>query len=538
MATIAAPATPATAKATASHLKANTLNLFDATVIATSSVAPAYTLAATVAVLVAAVGLASPAAILVGFVPVLSIAIAYYYLNRRDPNCGASYSWVSRTLSPYVGWFSGWVQIAANVLFCAAAPVLAGSYTLSLLHSLWPAQFSSDLAGNKYWIAVVGIAWLALVTFMVVRGIRVTANFQWALVAIEYLIVVGFAVAAIVRIISGTPVAANGVSASWFNPGSLQNLTGLATGAALAVFFFWGWDTSCNVNEETKDARRAPGLAGILSMFVLLFIFLLAATAIQMFLSSKQLNNPDNAGDILYFFAQQVVGTYGPLAYLMVLAVLSSTVAVVQTTLLPSSRLTYSMARDGVFPKAFGLVHKRWLTPWVGTLLSSVLALGIILLALFVNSVNDVFGNLILDIGILVAVYYGVTGLASAWAYRKLLFQSFSVFLFAGLLPFLGGIALLCIAGYVVYTDVGAAVPVLVTMAAGIPLLALAVIFNRTGFFRAKTVSYMSLEPELVGVAAPAVALAGVPQVAAEPTTVPPPPPPPPAQVGPPPRTQ
>ena len=50
MATIAAPAAPALTKATASHLKANTLNLFDATVIATSSVAPAYTLAATVAV--------------------------------------------------------------------------------------------------------------------------------------------------------------------------------------------------------------------------------------------------------------------------------------------------------------------------------------------------------------------------------------------------------------------------------------------------------------------------------------------------------
>ncbi len=125
--------------------------------IATSSVAPAYTLAATAAVLVAAVGLASPAAILVGFVPVLFIAIAYSYLNRMDPNCGASYSWVSRTLSPFVGWFSGWIQLAANVLFCAAAPILAGAYTLQLLNSIFPGQVTSDAAANKYWIAGVGV---------------------------------------------------------------------------------------------------------------------------------------------------------------------------------------------------------------------------------------------------------------------------------------------------------------------------------------------------------------------------------------------
>src|ERR1700686_4749252 len=143
-----------------SQLKTNTLPLFDSTVIATSSVAPAYTLAATAAVLVAAVGLASPAAILVGFFPVLFIAMAYYYLNRMDPNCGASYSWVSRTLNPWIGWFSGWVQLAANVLFCAAAPLLAGAYTLQLLNSIFPGQVSSDFASDNRWIAVVSVAWL------------------------------------------------------------------------------------------------------------------------------------------------------------------------------------------------------------------------------------------------------------------------------------------------------------------------------------------------------------------------------------------
>jgi amino acid transporter len=481
------------------QLKANTLNLFDATVIATSSVAPAYSLAATIALIVVFVGLASPATILVSFVPVLFIAFAYYYLNRMDPNCGASYSWISRTLNPHIGWLSGWVQLAANVLFCASAPIVAGTYTLQLLNSIFPGQISADAASNKYLVAVVGIAWLALVTFMVVRGIRVTANFQWLLVAIEYLVVLGFAVFAFIRIISGHGNAASPVSGSWFNPAS-TSLAGLAGGAALGVFFFWGWDTAANVNEETKDAEKTPGQAGIISMFVLLFIFLLAAIAIQVTLSQDAINNPDNQTDILYVFVQQIASS--PITYLMILAVLSSTVAVVQTTLLPSSRLSFSMARDGVFPKAFGRVHHAWRTPWLGTLISSALAVAVIVVTLLLDSVSSAFANLILDIGVLVCFYYGVTGVACAWAFRRVLFTSVRMFVFAGLLPLVGGLFLFSLAGYIVSQDVGAAVPVLVTIGLGIPLLVVAVLVNRTGFFSQKTVSYTEVGGKLQAVPA------------------------------------
>ena len=60
--------------------------------MAVASTAPTYSLAATMTYMAAAVGLASPATILVSFVPVLGIAIAYYYMNRTNPDCGTSYS--------------------------------------------------------------------------------------------------------------------------------------------------------------------------------------------------------------------------------------------------------------------------------------------------------------------------------------------------------------------------------------------------------------------------------------------------------------
>jgi amino acid transporter len=491
MATLAEPIV--LGKQVVSQLKTNTLNLFDATIIATSSVAPAYSLAATIAVLFVAVGAASPAAILVSFFPVMFIALAYYYLNRQDPNCGASYSWVSRTLSPYIGWLGGWVQLCANVLFCAAAPIVAGAYTLQLFNSFgW---ISADAAASAFWQAVAGVLWLLFVTYMVVKGIRLTANFQWVLLAIEYFIVVGFCIAAVVKVLGGHP-AAQPVQASWFNPLSLHNISGLAAGAALGVFFFWGWDTAANVNEESKDAETTPGYAGLISMVVLLVLFLFAATAIDMVTSASNLNNiGNNGGDILYFFAQSLSGA--PITYLMVLAVLSSTVATVQTTLLPSSRLSFSMARDGVFPKIFGIVHKDWQTPWVGTLITTALSI-VVIISTFWGPIGTTFGQLVLQIGVLVAFYYGITGIACAWAFRKVLFTSPSLFLLAGLLPLGGGIFLFWIGYQVIASDPGDSLPIGITFILGIPLTAIAALLTKTDFFHEKTVSYVRRNGQLV----------------------------------------
>ncbi|MFZ2033680.1 MAG: APC family permease, partial [Candidatus Dormiibacterota bacterium] len=335
--------------------------------------------------------------------------------------------------------------------------------------------------------------------------IRVTANFQWILVFIEYLIVLAFALWAIGKIVGGH-AAANAVSAQWYNPLQLHDLNGLATGSALAVFFFWGWDTAANVNEESKDAETSPGLAGIYSMFILLFIFLIADSAIQALITLPQINDPNNQNDILYFFAQQISGT--PVAYLMVLAVLSSTIATTQTTLLPSSRLTYSMARDGVFPKAFGTVHKSWRTPWVGTIISSGLAIVVIVLSVvFADSVGSVFSNLILDIGVLVALYYGITGIACFWAFRKVLLTSPTRLIFAGILPLLGGIYLLLVAYSLIVPsslpygqspDWGTSLPILITVLLGAPLVVLAAATSRSGFFHEKTVSYVQHKGRLM----------------------------------------
>ena len=471
-------------------LRANTLNLFDSTVVAVSSVAPAYTLAATMAVLfaVTGVGYAGPAVIWIAFVPVLFIAISYFHLNRRDPDCGASYSWLSKLISPYVGWFNGWVQVATSILFCVSAPIVAGQYTLQLFNE-W-GWISASTAASVGTAAVAAAFWLALITFICIWGIRWTTNFQWVLLIIEYVAVIGFSLWGIIKVAVNHPAGSTSFHWSWLSPWSIGSLTALSAGMVLGVFFFWGWDTATNLNEESKNATKTPGHAGIIAMFLLLLVFAMNIIAAQMLLPAKAWDT--HSSTILLYFAQQAAGHWA--GYIMLVAVLSSTVATTQTTLLPAARITYSMSRDRVFPQVFGTIQGKLKTPMVGTLILAFMSLLGIVLVSNVGSISNVFANLISSIGVLIAFYYGVTGLTCAWAYRKVAFQSVRFFFSGILLPFVGGVVLLFV-GYKVIQSAGwsGANADIITLLLGIPLVIIARLTTKGDFFKTKPVAYTEI---------------------------------------------
>lgn len=471
------------------RLRANQLNLFDSTVVAISSVAPAYSLAATMGLLFVAVAYAGPAAMIVSFLPIVFIAAAYFYLNRRDPNCGASYAWLSKLVRPSVGWFNGWVQLAASVLFCIAAPVLAADYTLQFMHSV---GWTPHLLTNGWLVAGIAAAWLAFITFVTVYSVRWTANAQWVFLLIQYVAVLGTSIAGIVKAAADHPTGSLGFRWSWVNPLSLHGYEGLAAGTVLGVFFFWGWDTALNLNEESRDATKTPGRAAVISMFFLLFIFGLNIVAAQMLLPEKQLSA--QGANLLFYFSEQVGGHW--LGYLMIFAVLSSTVADTQTTILPASRLTLSMARDGVYPRVFAKIHGKYQTPLVGTLILAGFALFGIILRTAIPTVNATYGNLIDSIGVLVAVYYGATGIGCAWAYRKVMFKKLRFFLSGVLLPLLAGAFCLWVGYEVIHlSGWGPSASVLVALALGLPLVYAARRWGRTDFFARRPIVYESIIP-------------------------------------------
>ena len=476
------------------QLRHDELNLFDATAVAVSSVAPAYSIASTLAAVFVIAGIAygSPAVLIVSVIPVLFIALSYFHLNRRNPNCGASYSWLSQVMHPSIGWINGWVQVWTSVLFCTTAPLLAGGYTLQFMHSALHVVSQSSVTNTKD-IAIVAALWLMFVTFICVYGIRWTTNAQWVMVIIEYICVVGFSIAAIIKVWVSHPVHSVNFSLQWFNPFTIHGYSAMASGLALGVFFFWGWDTALNLNEESKDASRIPGRAGIISMWLLLFVFLLNFVGVQMLVGRTGIE-AHQGGGILFFFGQQLFGPWA--SYVMVFAVLSSTVATTQTTVLPAARITLSMARDGVFPRVFATIHDKFKTPAMGTVIVALLSLFGIMLTTFSSSSASVFNNLVLNIGVLVAFYYGITGLACAWAFRKTLGHSFKANITMVYLPFIGGVVLLYVCYQVIVSGGSSSIPDVIVLVSSVPALAItwAVTRKKSTFWKQPLVSYDSIE--------------------------------------------
>jgi nucleotide-binding universal stress UspA family protein len=77
-------------------LKKNAIGFASSVVIGVASTAPGYSLAATLGFIAAAVALQSPAILLISFVPMFLVAAGYYYMNKADPDCGTSFSWVTK----------------------------------------------------------------------------------------------------------------------------------------------------------------------------------------------------------------------------------------------------------------------------------------------------------------------------------------------------------------------------------------------------------------------------------------------------------
>src|SRR3712207_3132435 len=113
------PAPPAEGVALDKGLKRGALGLVSSIVLGVSSTAPAYALAATLGFVVIAVGVKAPAIMLLAFVPMWLIAVAYAELNQREPDCGTTFTWAARAFGPRTGWMGGWGIIAADVIVMA-----------------------------------------------------------------------------------------------------------------------------------------------------------------------------------------------------------------------------------------------------------------------------------------------------------------------------------------------------------------------------------------------------------------------------------
>ncbi|MFJ8538949.1 APC family permease [Streptomyces sp. NPDC093591] len=404
-------------------LQANVLGTFDTVVMAVAGSAPAYSIAATTAVLVGTVGLASPAALLYCAIPMLGIALAFSYLSRIDVNAGASYSWVGRTLHPFLGFISGWALVISATIFMVAGSLPAGSMTLAL--------FDEELAENTALSTLVGAGWFLIMLFVVLGGARLTVRAQLVMSGVELAILALFAVLALFH--SGS---ARAFDWSWLGFGQFDGVSGFASGALIAAFYYWGWDVTSNLSEETRNSRRTTGLAGLIGVGIVFLLFEVFTIAVNVILSSKQIQ--DNDANVLAVLGEEVWPGWG--GKLLIVAVMLSTIATLETTLIQVTRSLFAMGRDRTMPSALGRVHRRWNTPWVAIAVVGVVALAMFIAANSLGTVGDILSDAISAMGLQIAVYYGLTGLAVVVAYRRMLLKSVGNFVLGGLWPLFGAL--------------------------------------------------------------------------------------------------
>jgi amino acid transporter len=450
------PVTTAQEQPLEKGLKSGALGLVSTTIIATASVAPAYSLAATIGLVVAAVGLQSPAVAVLAFVPMLLTSIGYSELNKADPDCGTTFTWATRAFGPRTGWAGGWGIIAADVLVMASLAQVAGQYVFFLF-----AGPNSSIGANPAsgWVLLVGVLWIVAMTYICFRGIEVSANFQKALLGIELVMLFVLSLVALVKVYNGHPGSIH-PTISWFNPFKISDFSSFTSGIVLMVFIYWGWDTAVAVNEETKDKTKTPGRAAIISTLILLVTYALVITSIQAFAGvgtkGNGLGNPDNFGDALSVQGNAIFGGSGIGPFflrLLFLMILSSAAASTQTTILPTARTTLSMAVYKALPKSFAQIHPRFMTPTISTLVMG--GISIVLYAVMnYMSAGTVIADAVTGVGLYIAFYYGLTGFACGWYYRRNLKTSARNLWMQGILPVTGGLILFVLGGYSLWLDI------------------------------------------------------------------------------------
>ncbi|MGA9749840.1 MAG: APC family permease [Nocardioides sp.] len=413
-------------------LKAGAIGFVDALVIGLAATSPAYSLAAVIGPVVVLVGVYAPGVLIASFVPMLLIASAFLFLNKVDQDCGTTFSWVTRAMGPWFGWIGGWAITMTGVLVIGSLADVGVSFTLMM--------FGLDDAAANAWVRMpLAIGLILLMTWICVLGTDISARLQNLLILGQVVSLLVFAGVALWRAVTdNSSLDAITPSLSWLYPFG-EGGAALTGGLLLGVFIYWGWESAVNLTEETTDSESAPGLAGVWSTVILLVTYVAVAYGIVAYAGVGFLS--DNADEEEFIFALLADEVMGGWSWIVLFAVATSAIASTQTTIIPASRTGLSMARRHALPAHFARIHPDYRTPDVSTWWVAGIAIAWYV-GIYQVSANALFDSLT-ALSMLIAFYYGLTGIACAIYYRRHLLESARNLLLIGIGPVVGSLLLL-----------------------------------------------------------------------------------------------
>jgi amino acid transporter len=423
-------------------LAGGSLGTLESAIMGIAGTAPAFSVAVTTAVIVSSVSTLAVGSILYCGLIMFGIMLAFTNLSKMKPDAGATYAWVGKVFGHGWGFFAGWGLLVASVVFMVSATIPAATSTLVILRDVFGAP---DLVENTNWVTFTAAIWLTLVTIVVTKGIKHASYAQVILTVIETAIIFALIIGAFVQY-GGKP--AHIPSWSWISPFSFTPAT-FATGALTAIFFYWGWDVTMNLGEETKDGTPQPaGQGAFWAMVNLILFFIIMMVVVLIVLTDKEIAAANT--NVLYAIADKLFPK--PWSYLAVISTILSTIGTIETQILQFSRSMFAMARDNALHPRYAKIHPEWQTPFIATLV--IWGLGVFLLfsSSYMPSVKAILDSSVLAIGFQICFYMSLAGLACAWHYRGKLGGTISEAITHVVWPLLGGVFMIFIAVYSIPT--------------------------------------------------------------------------------------
>ena len=386
------------------RLAGGALGTFESSIMGIAGTAPAFSVAVTTAAIVASVGVLSAGSILYCGLIMFGIMLAFIHLSKITPHAGAAYAWVGHVFGRKWGFFAGWGLLVASIFFMVSATIPAATSTLVLI--------APDLVESTAWVTFTAAIWLTLVTIVVTKGIKHASYAQVILTAIETVVVFALIIGAFMQY-GGKP--AHTPSLIWFSPFSFTPQL-FATGALTAIFFYWGWDVTMNLGEETKHGTPSPASKGAFwAMINLILFFIIMMIVVLIVLTDDEIAKANT--NVLFAIASKLFAP--PWNYLAVLSTILSTVGTIETQILQFSRSMFAMARDDMLHPRYARIHPEWQTPWVATLVIWFLGVLLLFSSSYMPSVKQILESSILAIGFQICFYMSLAGFACAWHYRN-----------------------------------------------------------------------------------------------------------------------
>ncbi len=316
-------------------------------------------------------------------------ALCYAELASMVPISGSAYTYSYATMGELVAWIIGWDLIIEYAIGNVAVAISWAEFFNRLLRNLgigfpdWLATnyrgasaevlaAAPHIAGIPIVFNVLAFGIVALITAVLVWGIRESAGFNAVMVAIKILVLLFFITVALYYVSPAT------MAENW-KPFQPMGWTGTFTGAAVVFFAFIGFDAVSTVAEETKNPARDLPIGIIASLIICTVFYVVVSAVFTGIVPYTQLIQwtPAQQGEALTMALETVAPQAKWQNTVVALGSVIAHTAVLLVFQLGQPRIFFSMASDGLLPPVFASVHPKFKTPHVTTILTGVIVGGI-----------------------------------------------------------------------------------------------------------------------------------------------------------------